>query len=329
MHIPDGFLDAKTLGVAAALSAVGIGRALRNVGRTITPRKVPLMGLASAFLFVAQMINFPVLGGTSGHLLGAVLAAILLGPDEAVLVMTVVLSVQAFLFADGGVLALGANLFNMAVLAPLLGYAVYRLASRQARTEAGRLASVALAAWLSTVIAAAACAGELALSGAVAWPLAFPAMTAIHMAIGVGEAAITALVLAAVVKARPDLLPGFAARGREDRTRPVRDVLIYGGLIVAGAAVFVLPFASNLPDGLEALAARLGFASCAAVKPVLPAPLADYRVPGIGSLPLAAALAALFGAILVFGLAYVLARRRLARSARLAASETARRKESA
>jgi cobalt/nickel transport system permease protein len=149
------------------------------------------------------------------------------------------------------------------------------------------------------------------------------------MAVGLGEAAITALVLAAVVKARPDLLPGFAARGREDGTRPVRDVLIYGGLITAGAAIFVLPFASRLPDGLEAVASRLGFASRAAARPVLPAPLADYRVPGFGSLPLAAALAALLGAILVFGLAYVLARRRFARSARRAASETARRTESA
>ena len=321
MHIPDGFLDAKTLAAAAALSAVGIGRALRNVGRSITPRKVPLMGLASAFLFVAQMINFPVLGGTSGHLLGAVLAAILLGPDEAVLVMTVVLAVQAFLFADGGVLALGANLFNMALLAPLAGYAIYRLAAKPARTEAGRLAAVALAAWSSTVLAAAACAGELSLSGAVAWPLAFPAMTAIHMAVGLGEAVITALVLAAVVKARPDLLPGFAARGREDGTRPIRDVLIYGGLIVAGAAIFVLPFASRLPDGLEATAARLGFASRAAAWPVLPAPLADYRVPGIGSLPLAAALAALLGAGLVFGLAFVIARRRLARGRRALPAE--------
>ena len=313
MHIPDGFLDAKTIAVASVLSAAGIARALRNVRRTLTPRKVPLMGLASAFLFVAQMINFPVIGGTSGHLLGAVLAAILLGPDEAVLVMTVVLAVQAFLFADGGVLALGANLFNMAIVAPLAGYAIYRLASRPARTEAGRLAAVALAAWSSTVLAAAACAGELSLAGAVAWPLAFPAMTVLHMAVGLGEAIITVLVLAAAVKARPDLLPGFAARGREDGPRPIKDVLIYGGLVVAGAAVFVLPFASKLPDGLEAVALRLGFASRAAARPVVSAPLADYRVPGVGSLPLAAALAALLGAGLVFSLAFLIARRRLAR----------------
>jgi len=314
MHIPDGFLDAKTVAAASVLSAAAIGRALRGVKRTLTPRKVPLMGLASAFLFVAQMINFPVIGGTSGHLLGAVLAAVLLGPDEAVLVMTVVLAVQALLFADGGVLALGANLFNMAVVAPLAGYAIYRLASRLARTEAGRLAAVALAAWASTVLAAAACAGELAAAGAVAWPLAFPAMTVLHMAVGLGEAVITVLVLAAVAKARPDLLPGFAARGREEGARPVADVLVYGGLVTAGAAIFVLPFASKLPDGLEAVAARLGFASRAAARPVLPAPLADYRVPGIGSLPLAAALAALVGAALVFGLAFLVARRRLARA---------------
>ena len=162
------------------------------------------------------------------------------------------------------------------------------------------------------MLAAAACAGELSLAGAVAWPLAFPAMTVLHMAVGLGEAIITVLVLAAAVKARPDLLPGFAARGREDGPRPIKDVLIYGGL-VAGAAVFVLPFASKLPDGLEAVALRLGFASRAAARPVVSAPLADYRVPGVGSLPLAAALAALLGAGLVFGLAFLIARRRLAR----------------
>jgi cobalt/nickel transport system permease protein len=317
MHIPDGFLDAKTIVAASVLSAAGIGRALRNVRRTLTPRKVPMMGLAAAFLFVAQMINFPVIGGTSGHLLGAVLVAILLGPDEAVLVMTVVLTVQAFLFADGGVLALGANLFNMAVLAPLAGYAVFRLASRptrSSRTEAGRLAAVAVAAWSSAVLAAIACAGELSLSGAVAWTLGFPAMTAIHMLIGLGEALITVLVLATIVKARPDILPGFTGRARVGEARPLKDVLIYGSLIVAGAAVFVLPFSSRLPDGLEAMAARLGFASRALEKPLVPAPLADYRVPGIGSLSLATALAAILGAVLVFAISFAIARRKYSRA---------------
>jgi cobalt/nickel transport system permease protein len=314
MHIPDGFLDAKTIAVASVLSAAGIGRALHNVRRTLTPRKVPLMGLASAFLFVAQMINFPVLGGTSGHLLGAVLAAILLGPDEAVLVMTVVLAVQAFLFADGGVLALGANLFNMAIVAPLAGYAVFRLASRPARTEAGRLAAVAVAAWSSAVLAAIGCAGELSLSGAVPWTLGFPAMTGIHMLIGLGEALITVLVLAAIIEARPDILPGLVVgRERAEETRPLKDVLIYGAVVVAGAVVFVLPLSSRLPDGLEATAARLGFASRAAAPPAVPAPLAGYRVPGVGSLSLATALAAGLGAILVFAVSFAIARRRSSR----------------
>jgi hypothetical protein len=109
MHIPDGFIDGKTAAATALLSAVGVGLALRQVRRRLAPRRVPLLGLAAAFLFAAQMVNFPVVGGTSGHLLGGVLAAALLGPSAAIVVLTTVLIVQCFLFADGGVLALGAN----------------------------------------------------------------------------------------------------------------------------------------------------------------------------------------------------------------------------
>jgi cobalt/nickel transport system permease protein len=116
MHIPDGFIDGKTAATTALLAAAGVGLALRQVRRRLPPRRVPLLGLAAAFLFAAQMVNFPVVGGTSGHLLGGVLAAALLGPSAAIVVLTTVLIVQCFLFADGGVLALGANVFNMAIV---------------------------------------------------------------------------------------------------------------------------------------------------------------------------------------------------------------------
>lgn len=127
MHIPDGFLDAKTAIATGMFSITGLGAALRRAERHVQPRKIPLIGLAAAFIFVAQMLNFPVASGTSGHLLGATLAAVLLGPSAAIIVMSSVLIVQALIFADGGILALGANIFNMAIVAPLCGYGIYKI----------------------------------------------------------------------------------------------------------------------------------------------------------------------------------------------------------
>jgi cobalamin biosynthesis protein CbiM len=127
MHIPDGFIDGKTAAVTAVISAAGVGFALRQVRRELPPRRVPLLGLAAAFLFAAQMVNFPVAGGTSGHLVGGTLVAALLGPSAAVVVVTTVLIVQCFLFQDGGVMALGANIFNMAIVNSVIGYVIYRV----------------------------------------------------------------------------------------------------------------------------------------------------------------------------------------------------------
>jgi cobalt/nickel transport system permease protein len=308
MHIPDGFLDTKTIIATSLLSSLGLWRAVRVLKTRMSPRKVPLMGLAAAFIFVAQMINFPVVGGTSGHLLGAVLVAVLLGPSEGVLVISVVLIVQCFLFADGGVLALGANIFNMGLVATLGGYSLYRLVSRAFRTERWRFVAVPLAAWFSTVLASVFCAGELAWSGTARWSVAFPAMTGIHILIGIGEALITTLVLAAIYAARPDLLPLERTAGSEPGPRPLAGLLVYGSLILVGLILFVLPFASSWPDGLEKVASVFGFDSKAVTRPLVPSPLADYRVPGIGSLSKATALAGIVGAVFVFAVSLILAR---------------------
>src|SRR5262249_31909347 len=128
MHLPDGFLDAKTALICTGAAAVGVGIGLRQVRTSLEPRKMPMLGLAAAFVFAAQMLNFPVAGGTSGHLLGAVLTAILLGPSAAVLVMACVLIVQCLMFADGGLMALGANIFNMGIVSSVSGYFVFRMA---------------------------------------------------------------------------------------------------------------------------------------------------------------------------------------------------------
>jgi len=303
MHIPDGFLDGKTAATTAVISAVGVGLALRQVRRSLPPRRVPLLGLAAAFLFAAQMVNFPVAGGTSGHLVGGVLVAALLGPSAAVVVLTTVLIVQCFLFADGGVLALGANIFNMGIVGAAGGCAIYQGLRTLLPGARGQLTAIAFAGWCSTVFASICCAGELAWSGTFAWRVVFPAMATVHMLIGVGEGLISALVFLAIRRLRPEL---------DDAIEPARrpwlgELVGYGLLGALGVAIFVAPFACTWPDGLESVAAKLGFAHAEA-PPLLPAPAPGYRVPGLHWAPGATAVAGAAGSVVVFALALLLAR---------------------
>jgi cobalt/nickel transport system permease protein len=305
MHLPDGFLDAKTALLSTGAAGAGLGLALRQVRTTLEPRRMPMLGLAAAFVFAAQMLNFPVAGGTSGHLLGGVLTAILLGPAAAVLVMTCVLIVQCLVFNDGGLLALGANVFNMAIVNACGGYFVFRLLKRLAPMENTRATVFAagFAGWFGTVLASITCAGQLALSGQSPWSVAFPAMALIHILIGAGEGLATALITMAVLRARPRLLAGT---GGEPCAAPAR-LLGYGLLISLGLVVFVAPFACPWPDGLEAVAKALGFANQAA-SPLIKGPVSEYRLPFIHSLSAATAVAGVIGAILAFIGAYGLAR---------------------
>ncbi len=302
MHIPDGFLDLKTSVAADALALGALAIALRDARRTLSPRRVPLLGLAAAFIFAGQMLNFPVAGGTSGHLVGAVLVATLLGPGAAVIALTAVLIVQCFVFADGGVLALGANVFNMGVVGALVGYALYRAVRKSLGGGLrGAVAAAAFASWVSTVLAAACCAGELAASGTVPWATAFPAMAGVHMLVGVGEAVITALVLAAVGQSHPELI--YAPDGKSSERSSYRTLLGYGLVAAAGLALFLSPFASKLPDGLNVVAEQQGFAHAAKSLWAAHTPFAKYVVPGMHSAAGATALAGLFGTALVFILA--------------------------
>src|SRR5262245_28577072 len=241
MHIPDGFLDAKTMVTTAALATIGVGTALRRAQVHLPPRRIPLLGLTAAFVFAAQMVNFPVAGGTSGHLLGGVLSAVLVGPSGAVVVLAAVLIVQCLIFADGGVLALGANIFNMGIVGAVGGYAIYSAVFRALGREHGRLVAVAFGAWCSVVLAAVMVAGELSLSGVVPWSVVLPAMAGVHMLIGAGEAVITTLVILAVSRTRPELLAGASG---SLPARSVGETLAFGLLITLGIAMFVSPLAS-------------------------------------------------------------------------------------
>jgi len=207
LHIPDGFLSS---GVAAllwvvAIAAVAIG--LRVANRDLDEARVPLLGVLAAFIFAVQMLNFPVAGGTSGHLLGATLAAVLLGPWVACLVMAVVLVTQAFGFADGGVSALGANIVNMGVLGALLaGYLVTAGEKALPKSRGAFLGVVGVVSWLAVMVGAAATSVQLAISGIVPLDTVLPAMLGVHALIGIGEAVITVAAVGAVLTARPDLI---------------------------------------------------------------------------------------------------------------------------
>ncbi|MEN6481817.1 MAG: energy-coupling factor ABC transporter permease [Anaerolineaceae bacterium] len=294
MHIPDGFLSLAVALVFWAISIPVILVSLRQVNRQMDERQAPLMGVLAAAIFAAQMLNFSVTGGTSGHLIGAALAAILLGPWQAVLVMTAVVSVQALIFQDGGLLTMGANLFNMAILAPAVAYAVYLLVQKIANgRRGGILGGGFAAAWSSVFIASLCAALQLALSGTSPANIAIPAMAGIHTLIGLGEGLITVGALALIYTARRDLI-----------THPQENIahgnaVWVGGSLAAIALAVISPLASSSPDGLEWVAERYGFIETAKAAPYTLIP--DYTLPGIANSQLATILAGIVGVIIVFG----------------------------
>lgn len=206
LHAPDGFVTLPIALVMWMVTAAAVGYAVYRTNRDLDERAVPLLGVMAAFIFAAQMFNFPVVGGTSGHLLGGVLAAVLLGPWAATLVMTAVIAIQGLLFQDGGLLIMGANIFNMGIVGTLGGYAVYRLIARLlGGEERGRLPAAAVAAWCSVVAGAVAMTLQLAASGIIPLEIALPAMVGVHALIGIGEAIITVAALGFIGATRADL----------------------------------------------------------------------------------------------------------------------------
>jgi len=213
VHVPDGFIDAQTSFAAGVVAAGGIGVSLRRVGQATLESRAAMTGLVAAFVFAAQMLNFPVVSGTSGHLIGGVLAAVLVGPWLATLAMSTVLGVQALVFADGGISALGINIVNMALVPCLGGYALFvLLRAVLPRSRTGVLAATAVTAWASVVAASIAFTLEYAIGGTGSVPIGqvFGAMVGVHGIIGVGEAVITTLTVGAVLATRPDLVVGAA-----------------------------------------------------------------------------------------------------------------------
>ena len=213
MHIPDGFLDVKVWVPAWVVAAAGIGVCSRKTSRALGDRKIPVMGVTAAFIFAAQMLNFPVAGGTSGHLLGGAIAATLLGPCAGFIAITVVLIVQCLVFQDGGLTTLGANIVNMALIGTTCVYPIIRLSSSVMPKRGGVVFGASLAAWVSVVAASFFCALELALSGRAPITIVAPAMVGVHSVIGVGEAVVTGFFVGFLLRTRPDLVLGGATSG--------------------------------------------------------------------------------------------------------------------
>ncbi|MEA2573565.1 MAG: cobalt/nickel transport system permease protein [Chloroflexia bacterium] len=300
MHIPDGFLSVPVSIVLWVLAIAAIGLALARVGEDMGERQVPLMGVMAAAIFAGQMLNFPVAGGTSGHLIGAALATILLGPWAAILVLTSVVSIQALLFQDGGLLALGGNIFNMAVVSVAVSYAVYSLVRRLAgNRKLGLLVGGFVTAWLSVFIASLGVGLQLAASGTTRADLAIPAMGGVHALIGIGEGLITVGALAFVAATRPDLLKLGEARSRGSRAIAV------GGLAIALALAVLSPIASANPDGLDWVAKQQNFLGQAQGPQFTLIP--NYVFPGIDSPALATIVAGVLGTLIVFGVAMAVA----------------------
>ncbi|MGW0829531.1 energy-coupling factor ABC transporter permease [Streptomyces prunicolor] len=317
MHVPDGFIDAPISAATAVVAAGAIAVSLRGARRELDERTAPLAGLVAAFIFAVQMLNFPVAAGTSGHLLGGALAAILVGPYTGVLCVSVVLLMQGILFADGGLTALGVNITDMAITTTVVAYAVFRgLVKILPRTRRSITAASFTAALLSVPAAALVFTLLYSLGGTTDVSLAkvATAMIGVHLLIGIGEAAITALTVGAVIAVRPDLV--YGARGLEQRlklrvngelvdaqaplepatSRTSRRKLWIGGLVTSLLlAGFVSFYASSNPDGLEKVAADQGIDQKAKEHASADSPLADYGVRDVDDARLSGGLAGVIG----------------------------------
>ncbi len=329
MHIPDAVLDPRVAAFTGVVGAAALGYGLRSVEGQLKERTTSLMGMMSAFIFAAQMVNFPVGPGVSGHLLGGVLAAVMLGPWAGAVVIAAVLIVQCFLFGDGGLTALGANFVNMGLIGSVVGYSIYAPIRSWIGGERGILIAAMVASWFTVLLAAGACAVELSASGnrgdflrILSW------MVLVHAVIGMGEAIITGLVVRFILLTRPDLIeqdPSFPQVAYESKAQPRRrwlPTMLCGLGVALAVVVFLSPLASQFPDGLEFVGQRIGFLTEESAPSPLPVPMPDYQfpLPGLAHIRVATAIAGLVGTLVVFAVSWGLAR---------VFSETGRRSERA
>lgn len=320
MHIPEGFINLPTSLGAAAVAGASVWGSLRIASRDLKDRLVPFAGLTAAFIFALQMLNFPVAAGTTGHLLGGALAAILLGPWLGIVAVTVVVVIQALLFADGGLVAMGLNVVNMAVITSLAGWYVFRGVVKVLPRRSGVVFGAVAGAWASVVVSSIGFSIQYALGGVggVDPVLVFQSMVGVHALIGIGEGLITAAAVGAVLAARPDLVTGARGLSNIEHASTSLSRRAVGGFVAAGLAVaialvvVIAPIAGADPDGLERVAEDTGFAAVAGAN-AYSGPLADYGVAGLDNEALGTIIAGIVGTGMTFAAGMILvgiARRR-------------------
>jgi cobalt/nickel transport system permease protein len=309
LHIPDGFLNGATSAGTAVVAAGGLGLSVRRAGAYLQDSRIALTGLVAAFVFALQMLNFPVGAGTSGHLLGGALAVILVGPWLGITAVGVVVIIQALLFADGGITALGSNILNMALTTGLVGWTLFRVMTRLLpKSWVSVMVATFTAGLVSVVATSVAFVVEYGVGGrgSVEVGTVFTAMVGVHFLIGVGEGLISAATVAAVGATRPELIAGLERTALSAReTRPIRSG-IWGfaasGLVVAALLVLVAPLASSAPDGLERVAIDQGFIETAEDHALSESPLADYEVGAVEDEATGTRVAGVVGVLVTFGI---------------------------
>lgn len=301
LHIPDGFLTPLVAAVGWLAAIAAILLATTHTRRQFGERMAPMMGILAAFIFAAQAINFPVAAGTSGHLLGAALAAIVVGPWGATLILTAVVVVQGLLFQDGGLVVMGWNIINLGVVAAFSAGFIFRLTRRWGGgSRRATLAAAFAAAWISVMAAALATAIELALSGTAPLPLAVTAMASVHAVIGLGEGVITMAAIGLLLTTRPAVLSDGMGTGERQSS------FLVAGLLLALLVAAFSPLASTNPDGLESVARSQGFLGLEQSPPVQLLP--GYAIPSLADPAAATVLAVMLGTLVVFVTAVVAGR---------------------
>ncbi|MDD5697367.1 MAG: energy-coupling factor ABC transporter permease [Victivallaceae bacterium] len=281
MHVPDSMLNGYVCPVTAVVSSIGIIAAAAFAAKRPEKTTINRFAAVTALIFAAQMLNFPVIDGTSGHLLGGVLAAAMLGVPWGILSIAVVVSIQALVFGDGGIAVLGANILNMAIIGAGAGGMIYTFLAHRLKGRSGRFEALALAAWLSVVAAALAVSIELAAAGTIPFTRCAPAMLGIHALIGIGEAGIT-------------IAAAYAFGNYGEQVEPAgRNTFAAPALTAVLCALVLSPFACGWSDGLEAVGKKLGFLKEA--QPLFVSPLPDYLIPQLGDTVISGCLAGLAG----------------------------------
>jgi cobalt/nickel transport system permease protein len=327
MHIPDGFFPISQAAVYCIIALIFILLSLRWAKKEMSEDKVPLVAVLAAGIFAIQTLNMAlpisiIPGGVSGHVVGAALAAIVLGsPFAAIFILTLVLVLQGIFFGDGGITAMGANIINMGVLGGFFGFYTYQSINNLFHN---RFCAAFTAGWISLFIPAIVCAIELAVAGTLPLTFGLVTMGVYHAVIGIIEGGITAFALSLIVHARPDIVSGEAVPGR----RKAKDIVIVAGITIALAIAILAPYyASTYPDGLDST-----FLSATGAKEVTTvhidenkaaaaeqaavdrtgnafswqAPLTDYAIPGMDK-P-GEVLAIVFGVLVLFALGFGISR---------------------